>query len=72
MALYIAAFVRGPLRHVGVLWLGAVELGAGALFAVYHFAAGDVEIDGIVLPLIISIGLLVLLLVNMPRTQATS
>ena len=68
---YIYGFVRGPLRHRGVLWLGVIEQGATALFAVYHTAVGDIDFEGMVLPLAVAAALLVLLLTNMPR-QTTS
>ncbi len=72
LALYVYTFVRGPLRYRGVLWLGALEQSAAALFAVYHAAAGDVKVEGIIVPLVVSGALLVLLLVNMPRGATTS
>ena len=54
-----------------MLWLGVIEQGATALFAVYHTAVGDIDFEGMVLPLAVAAALLVLLLTNMPR-QTTS
>jgi hypothetical protein len=67
---YFYALVRGPARHTGVLWLGVFEQGAAALFAVLHVAASDLSVDGMLLPLIVSLVLMVLLLINMPRGQS--
>jgi hypothetical protein len=67
--MYFYALVRGPVRHRGVLWAGVVELVAGALFAVYHVAIGDIELGGAVLPLVVSLALLIGLLISMPRSQ---
>jgi hypothetical protein len=69
MVMYLFALVRGPVRHRGVLWAGVIELGAGALFAVYHGAIGDIKVEGMIVTLIVSTGLLVLLLLSMPRAQ---
>jgi hypothetical protein len=73
IGLYIYAFVRGPIRHRNILWVAVVEQGAAALFAVYHAARNHIELEGTVLPLVVALGLLVFLLVSMPRGQpATS
>ena len=72
MALYIYAIVRGPQRHQVVLWAGGIEQGAGALFALYHTALKDVEVQGAVVPLVVSCVLFVLLMVNLPRGQVAS
>src|SRR4051812_34629933 len=69
MAVYIYGIVRGPLRHRGVLWVGVVEQAATALAAVFHVAAGDITVGGIIVPLVVSMVLLVLLLLSMPRGQ---
>ncbi len=68
---YVYALLRGPVRHRGVFWLGVLEQGATALLSVYHTAVGDIEVEGMVLPLAVAAGLLVLLLVNMPRQTAS-
>jgi hypothetical protein len=67
--MYLYALVRGPVRHRGVLWAGVVQQGAAALFGVYHVAAGDIAFQGLALTLVISLALMVLLLLSMPRTQ---
>ena len=72
VALYGYAFLRGPLRHRNILWAAVCEQGAGALFAVYHSAAGDIKFEGAILPLVVSAALFVLLLLNLPRGQVTT
>ena len=47
-----------------------VEQGAAALFAVYHVAVKDINVEGMVVPLIVALVLLIALLVNMPRAYA--
>jgi hypothetical protein len=69
MFLYGYAFLRGPLRHRGALLIGAIEQLGAALFGVYHLAAKDVEAGSVVLPVTISLVLLVLLLINLPREE---
>jgi hypothetical protein len=69
IVLYLYALIRGPIRHRGVLWAGVVEQGAGALAAVFHATAGDIKTTGMIAPLVVSIALLVLLLLSMPRGQ---
>jgi hypothetical protein len=69
IGLYLYALVRGPLRHRNILWVAVLELGAASLFAVYHVALNQVELEGTVVPLVVSLGLLVFLLVSMPRSQ---
>ena len=69
IALYVYAFVRGPLRHRNILWVAVVEQGAAALFAVFHVATNDIEVEGLIVPLVVALGLLVFLLVSMPRQQ---
>jgi hypothetical protein len=70
IGLYIYAMARGPTRHRNILWVAALEQGAGALFAVYHVAVSDIEVEGVILPLAVCATLLVLVLVNMPRSQS--
>jgi hypothetical protein len=72
MAVYFYTFVRGPLRHRNLLWVAVVEQGAAALFAVYHVATKQVELEGTVVPIVVSIGLLILVLISMPRSQAVA
>jgi len=43
-----------------------------ALFAVYHAAVKDIKVEGMILPLVVSLALTVLLLTNMPRGQTTT
>jgi len=72
VGLYTYALVRGPLRHRNILWVAVIEQGAAALFAVYHVALNHVAVEGGILPLVVSLGLLVLLLVSMPRGQVSA
>ena len=72
LALYVYALVRGPLRYRGLLWVGVLEQALAALFAVYHAAVKDIKVEGIILPLVVSLALTVLLLTNMPRGQTTT
>jgi hypothetical protein len=72
LTLYVYAFIRGPLRYRGLLWIGVLEQSMVVVFAVYHAFASDVKVEGIFVPIIVSATLVVLLLVNMPRGQETS
>jgi hypothetical protein len=72
LAIYAYAFVRGPGRRGGLLWVGVVEQLAGALFGVYHVASGDVRFGAAVAQLAVSLALLLAVLLNMPREPATS
>jgi hypothetical protein len=71
LTLYIYALVRGPLRYRGLMWIGVLEQAMVALFAVFHIAADDIQPEGAVLPIVVSLGLVALLLVNMPRGDVT-
>ena len=66
LVIYVYA-LRQPLRYRGLLWLGVLENAVAALFSVFHLAAGDVEAQAFIVPLIASLIFVVLLLVNMPR-----
>jgi hypothetical protein len=66
IGLYLYALVRGAARHRFVLWCAALEQGSAALFGVYHVAASDIDLAPALVPLVVSITLLVLVLVNMP------
>ena len=67
MVIYLYALARNPQRHRGVIWAAVVEQGAAALFAVYHVAVKDINVEGAVVPLVVALVLLVGLLINMPR-----
>ena len=47
---------------------------SAALFAVYHVAVKDINVEGMIVPLVVALVLLITLLINMPRayTQASS
>jgi hypothetical protein len=72
LTLYIYALIRGPLRYRGLLWIGVLEQSMVVVFAVYHVVADDITVGGAGLPIVLSLGLVVLLLVNMPREQTTT
>ena len=67
IAVYFYGLVRNPLRHPGVLWVGVIEQAAAAIVSLYHVATGNLQIEGAVLTVIVSVILLALLLANMPR-----
>jgi hypothetical protein len=72
LTLYVYALVRGPMRYRGLLWIGVLEQAMVLVFAGYHVAASDIKVSGAILPVAASAGLVVLLLLNMPRGQETS
>jgi hypothetical protein len=72
LAVYVFMLARGPIRHRNLIWVAVVEQGAAAFFAVFHIAAGDIEVTYAAIPLAVSIGLLVLVLMNMPRQHAVT
>ena len=69
IGLYIYAFVRGPVRHRNILWVAVLEQVATALFTVFHVAAGDLKVQGMILPVVISLALAAVILTNLPRNQ---
>lgn len=71
LTLYIYALVRGPMRYRGLVWIGVLEQAIIPVFAGFHIAANDINAAGAILPVAVSLGLVVLLLVNMPRGDAT-
>ena len=72
LAVYLFAFVRGPVRFPNLLWVGVIAQGATAMFAVYHLAIGDLKFEGVMIPFLVSLFFLVGILLNMPRGQATA
>jgi hypothetical protein len=72
LTLYIYALVRGPMRYRGLVWIGVLEQSMVAVFAVYHAVADDIKPGGAIIPIVISLALVALLLMNMPRGQETS
>ncbi len=69
LTLYVYAFVRGPLRYRGLLWVGVLEHSLAGLAASYHLLMNDIETDAMLLPLVVSVALVVLLLTNIPRGE---
>jgi hypothetical protein len=67
IAVYFYGIVRNPIRHPGVLGVGVVEQAAAILASLYHVVANDLQIEGAILTVVVSVVLLALLLVNMPR-----
>jgi nitrate/nitrite transporter NarK len=72
LALYIYALVRGPLRYRGLLWVAVLEQAVLALTTVYHLAVDDLKFESGIGPLAVSLILVALLLLNMPRDRTTS
>jgi hypothetical protein len=72
LTLYIYALVRGPMRYRGLLWIGVLEQSMVVVFAVYHIIFDDIDPAGALIPIVVSLGLVVLLLVNMPRGQTVA
>jgi hypothetical protein len=72
LTLYVYALVRGPMRYRGLIWVGVLEQSISAAAAAYHLILDDVEPVAAIPTLAISVGLLVLLLMNMPRGPETS
>jgi hypothetical protein len=70
LTLYVYALVRGPLRYQGLVWVGVLEQAATALFAVYHLALGHMRVESGVVPIVVSLALVVLILLNMPYGRA--
>jgi hypothetical protein len=69
LTLYVYALIRGPLRYRGLIWIGVLEQGVIALAAALHIILDHATPEGAALPLAVSLALVVLLLVNMPRGQ---
>jgi hypothetical protein len=72
LALYIYAFVRGPSRYRGLLWVAVLEQSMVVVFSLYHVVANDVTPEGAIVPIVVSGILVFLLLVNMPRGEVTA
>ena len=72
LTLYVYALVRGPMRYRGLVWVGVLEQAMVVVFAIYHVAAADVKLEGVVVPVVVSLALIVMLLMNMPRGQEIS
>ena len=70
IVMYLYALARNPLRHRGVIWAAVVEQAAAALFAVYHVAVKDINVEGMIVPLVVALALLIALLINMPRAYS--
>jgi hypothetical protein len=66
-AIYLFAFLRGPSRHPALLWLGVLEHAAALLLTVFHIAAGDLKVEGTIIPAVVSACFVLLLLTHMPR-----
>jgi hypothetical protein len=67
LTLYVYAFIRGPVRYRGLLWIGVLEQGVAAFAAGYHVLLGHISPEGGIVSFLVSIALMVLLLTNMPR-----
>ena len=69
ISVYVYALVRGPLRHRSVFWVATVEQIGTALFATFHLSTGLLEVEGYVIPVVVSLALLIVVLANFPRHQ---
>jgi hypothetical protein len=67
IAVYFYGIVRNPIRHPGVLGVGIVEQAAAIIVSLYHVVGNDLKIEGAILTVVVSVVLLALLVVNMPR-----
>ena len=72
LAVYVYAFVRGSGSRGGLLWVAVVEQLTGALFAVYHVASADVRFGAAIAQLAVSLILLLVVVLNMPRERSSS
>lgn len=72
LTLYVYALVRGPMRYRGLVWIGVLEQAMVALFAVWHVAGKDIKAEGAIVPVVVSLALVVLLLLSMPRGQPSA
>jgi hypothetical protein len=72
IAVYFYGNVRNPIRHPGVLGVGIVEQAAAILVSLYHVVGNDLKIEGAILTVVVSVVLLALLVVNMPRGDANA
>jgi hypothetical protein len=70
VAVYFYGIVRNPLRHPGVIWVGIVEQAAAIVASLYHVVGNDLQLEGAILTIVVSVVLLALLVVNMPRGDA--
>jgi hypothetical protein len=67
IAVYFYGIVRNPIRHPGVPGVGIVEQAAAIIVSLYHVVGNDLKIEGAILTVVVSVVLLALLVVNMPR-----
>jgi hypothetical protein len=72
VAVYFYGIVRNPIRHPGVLGVGIVEQAAAIIVSLYHVVGNDLKIEGAILTVVVSVVLLALLVVNMPRGDANA
>jgi hypothetical protein len=70
VGVYFYGIVRNPIRHPGVLGVGVVEQAAAILASLYHVVTNDLKPEAAILTVVMSVVLLALLLVNMPRGDA--
>ncbi len=65
-ALYLIAASR-PTRYRFIFWLAAFEQLAAICTGIFHGARNDITWSGVIIPIAVAIGLLILLLINYPR-----
>lgn len=71
VAVYFYGLVRNPFRHPGVIWVAIIAQSSTAFFGVYHYAAGNLTLEAMLIATIVALVLLFLLIVNMPRGAST-
>jgi len=57
--------LRDPQRHRPVFWLGLIEQVVLILSSFYHKGAGDIGWEGVIIPAIVSAGLIFLIFPNL-------
>ena len=68
---YFYGLVRNPIRNPGVIWVGMVEQGAAILVSIYHVVSDHLQPEGAILTVVVSVVFLALLIVNLPRGDAS-
>jgi len=63
--------LRDPQRHRPVFWLALIEQVALILSSFYHKGAGDIGWEGVIIPTIVSAGLIFLIFPNLFQPKPT-
>ena len=67
-AMYFVATWR-PTRYRFIFWLAAFEQLIAICTGVFHGARNDITWSGVIIPIAVAIALLILLLINFPRSM---